>query len=449
MKEIIKRALDFIKNNPSIISSLSLIVVIVGIIFFNSYYILSRFQNNIDALLQKKAVLVEDILNTFISDFFTDNDFLQKKLKEIQNNDSEISEIAILAHQDSVDEFRVIASTNIGDSQQKTKNELYNLAWNNEDRGIAYLNDQGAIRSWDVAKVIKNGDKKIGLTVIKLSLEQYDNFSNDKIKNIYVMATGSAIIVLLLVLNHARLFGYAVRAAKLEDIDKMKNEFISMASHELRTPMTAMIGYIDLLREITQKRNAEEAKEEMHYLENMNYSVERLNQLVEDILEVSRIEQGRIAVNIEKINLKAIIEKVAESSQLMAKKKNLEFNYVKNDLSPVMADSARVEQIMINLVGNAIKYTPSGKVEILIKEDGEFVYLIVADTGLGISAPEINKLFAKFYRIKDNNTAGISGTGLGLWISKQLANRMDGDISVESIVGVGSHFTLKLKKAIN
>jgi signal transduction histidine kinase len=131
----------------------------------------------------------------------------------------------------------------------------------------------------------------------------------------------------------------------------------------------------------------------------------------------------------------------------VADKKGLE---LKNSLTPVAAASAdpeRVKQIIMNLVSNAIKYTAKGTVEIMGKEDAKFIYITVVDTGFGISSDNMKNLFSKFYRVKTADTEKIAGTGLGLWISREIARKMEGDIEVESIEGVGSHFTLKLKKA--
>ena len=446
MKNLIRSGLDFIKSNTAIISSLVLIVVMVGIIFFNSYYILNKLEDNTNVILQKEAVLIEDVIHVFLVDLFENKEQVQKKIEEVKNRDSEIGDISVLVPMEKEDGFQVLASTDRNVIGKNISNELYDLAWSSGERGIAYLNSGAEGRSWDVAKIIENSEGKIGLTVLNLSLASHDNFTSEKIKNIYLVAFVSVMIVLLLVLNHFRLFHYAVRATKLEEIDRMKDEFISMASHELKTPMTSIVGYIDLMRDISKKRNDEISQEELHYLENIDISIDRLRNLVDDILEVSRLEQNRLIVNMQEVDLMGIVGRVVENLKVVAKSKDLSLVYGNYPAPLVLADPVRVEQILINLVGNAIKYTPKGKIEILFKEDERFLYLTVSDTGLGISGENLRNLFAKFYRIKTQETMEISGTGLGLWISKQLADKMRGDIIVESIKGIGSHFTLKLEK---
>ena len=113
-----------------------------------------------------------------------------------------------------------------------------------------------------------------------------------------------------------------------------------------------------------------------------------------------------------------------------------------------MADPDRVKQILVNVLSNAVKYTPKGTVEVTVTDERDTVSVTVADSGLGISAEDMEHLFSKFYRVRNAETERISGTGLGLWIAREIARKMGGDLTAESIHGVGSHFTLHLKKAI-
>ena len=171
-----------------------------------------------------------------------------------------------------------------------------------------------------------------------------------------------------------------------------------------------------------------------------------MSSLTEDILEVSRLEGGRIPFNITNIDPQEIIEKSIEEMKSQAIQKGLELKYSIHELAQIQADPERLKQILVNLLSNAIKYTPKGSIEVTAKiDEGKKNLLItVADTGLGISAEEQANLFQKFYRIKNEETKSISGTGLGLWITRELARKMKGDIILESMQGVGSHFTLRL-----
>jgi two-component system phosphate regulon sensor histidine kinase PhoR len=194
------------------------------------------------------------------------------------------------------------------------------------------------------------------------------------------------------------------------------------------------------------KEKSDDSKESRHFLENIMLSTIRLSELVEDLLEVSRVEQNRLPIKMQPISVNEIVKPIAEEMKISAQKKNLKLNY-KGEKSKVMADPARLKQIIVNIIGNSIKYTSSGSISVSVKEKRNDVFITVADSGIGMSSENMKDLFSKFYRVKNDKTKDIPGTGLGLWISREIARKMDGDIYVESIEGVGSHFTLKLKKA--
>lgn len=443
----IDNGIDFAKKNPTILYSIFLIIVITAIIFFNSYYSLRKFEDGTDKLLQSKALLGGEVFNIFVSDFFADKSSLEHKIKEIEDIDSEIKDISIFKKNSQDSSFEVLATTTdsslIEDDKYQT---LYAILWSKE-QAIASLDNDENGRFWNIADIIRDRDgNKIGISLFRLSLSAHDKFSQDIINSVYFVTIFSLVIVLLIIINHARLFKYELKATKLEEIDKMKDDFISMASHELKSPLTAIKGYADLINDGLNDYNPGKKKEYLRYINNIGISVTRLRDLVEDILEVSRLEQNRLPIESEEVNLVKVVRQLVDEMKIDADNKKLEIINSVRDLSDAKADKDRVKQILVNLISNSIKYTPSGKIEIKGKKDDKFVYITVADTGLGMSSESMSKLFTKFYRISTDKTSGISGTGLGLWISKEIAMKMGGDLSVESIEGVGSHFTLKLKK---
>jgi signal transduction histidine kinase len=301
-----------------------------------------------------------------------------------------------------------------------------------------------------VVKSIRAEDGTVkGVLLLKLSLAENDALVGKTIFQVYLLSLGAVFIVLLLVFNHIRLFAFEIKAKKLEEIDKMKDDFISMASHELKSPLTAISGYVELLTDTlaTEEGLLENKNQQKKYLNNIDISANRLKTLVEDLLDVSRIQQNRMPIVLEEVDLSKLVLELANEMKILASEKGLELKQNISEVAKVSVDPERLKQIVVNLLSNAIKYTPQGSVEIQIKEDEKNVFLVVADTGLGISAKNLEKLFSKFYRVKTENTAGISGTGLGLWIAREIAQKMGGDLTVESIEGVGSHFTLSLKKA--
>lgn len=448
MKDLIKKGFEFARKNPAILYSLLLIVAVTSVIFFNTYYSLKKFEENTDALLQNKAVLAEDIFHSLVVDFFDNQELLQKKIEEIKSKDSEIKEVAILIPAENGEKFTVSASTNKEDIGKEVEGRANFIAWH-EDNGIAFLDSDGTERFWNISKVIKNDKgEKLGITVFCLSLAGNDKFIEETIRRVYLVAILSLLIILLFIANHARLFKYALKIAKLEEVDKMKDDFVSMASHELKTPLTAIRGYADLIQGEFKKENSLNREETSRYLKNISSSAKRLDELVTDILEVSKIEQNRLPMQTQEVStLSQIVEDIVEEMKINAQKKGLELEYAKKEMPPVLADPERIKQILVNLIGNAVKYTSKGKVKIRTEERGPSINITVADTGMGISMENMKSLFSKFYRIRTKETANITGTGLGLWISRELALKMEGDLTAESIEGVGSHFTLKLKKA--
>lgn len=460
MKELIKRGANFVRNNPTIIYSLLLIFVVVGALFLNSYLILNKFQNNIDKNLRLKATLAEDIIKVTAADSFNNlavnAQDLQDKITKIQKNNPEINEITVfITGISEQDEFIPIVSSK-NDEPEYVKDPLEEqinkkakkLAFSMED-AYSYLSASNGNRFWNVIKAVRDENRKVqGILFLKLSLAESDALVEKTITQAYLLSIGAMIIVLLLVLNHIRLFAFEIKAKKLEEVDKMKDDFISMASHELKSPLTAISGYSELLSDMSKNN---EKKVDMitqnKYLSNINILVERLKTLVEDLLNVSRIEQNRLPIKCINVDANEIAVGIMNEMQAVVDQKGLLFKNSLTPVSQVLADPERMKQIIMNLISNAIKYTNKGTVEIASKEDVDSVYLTVIDTGFGISADNMKNLFSKFYRVKNEKTEKISGTGLGLWISREIARKMEGDIEVESIEGVGSHFTLKLKKA--
>ena len=172
--------------------------------------------------------------------------------------------------------------------------------------------------------------------------------------------------------------------------------------------------------------------------------------MVGDILDVSRIDQGRMSFKFARMSPTSLIESIVSSMEIPAKDKGLAISF-SNELKDasgavvekfINADVDRLKQVLVNTIGNAVKYTLKGEVKVREYIEENRLYIRVSDTGVGMTAEERTRLFEKFYRIRNKDTENIRGTGLGLWITAQIVKEMKGEISVESIKGVGSHFVL-------
>ncbi len=229
---------------------------------------------------------------------------------------------------------------------------------------------------------------------------------------------------------------------KLLEVDKLKDEFVSLASHELRTPMTVIKSYSWLL---LQGKTGNMNSKPILFLDRVYSSTNRLINLVNDMLNVSRIESGRITIDKKEVNIKQLIDDVITEMMPKAQEGKIELsvNYQEN-LPCVMVDPDKIKEVIINLVGNSLKFTPeNGKITINItQKDGEII-VKVSDTGAGIDKDDIQKLFQKFGIVGNNylRKQNTQGTGLGLYLAKSLVELHGGRMWVESEgLGKGSNF---------
>ena len=235
----------------------------------------------------------------------------------------------------------------------------------------------------------------------------------------------------------------ALALEEVKQINKMKSEFISAVSHELRTPLTSIKGYASLL--ITGKLGAvpEAVKER---LEKINAHSDNLVKMINNLLDIARIESGRVEMEMEKCNIAAIIETVHDLLMPQMRGKNLQWKTdIGAGIPELILDKHQVERIFINLVGNAIKFTPEeGTITVRVRHDAQMATIEVSDTGIGVSKEDLNKLFDEFYRVDNEINQNVKGTGLGLSLVKKIIAAHKGRIWVTSALNRGTtfHFTL-------
>ena len=233
---------------------------------------------------------------------------------------------------------------------------------------------------------------------------------------------------------------------ELARIDEMKTEFISIVSHEFRTPLTSIKGYVDLILEGDTGEINETQRE---FLGIAHDETNRLAVLVNDLLDVSRIEAGRIKLEMEPLAIGEMINAAIISLQPQATEKAVEVTAHLSEMSlHIKGDRDRINRIILNLLSNAIKYNKQGgKIDIVVSRDKSMVQVDVADTGVGISEADIPMLFAKFYKAGATAAVSAGGTGLGLFIAKSLVELHGGRIWVKSEEGKGSTFSFTLPVA--
>ncbi len=224
---------------------------------------------------------------------------------------------------------------------------------------------------------------------------------------------------------------------QLKKVDRLKSEFLASMSHELRTPINAIIGFTSLMEEGTYGEITEKQEETLNKIMT---NTEHLLDLINDILDLSKIEAGKLSLHVEQFKLNNLLEEIKESMKPMVEKKGLKFELHVPDMIKCKLDYTRVRQIIINLVSNAIKFTKEGKVKIKAKPRKNNFIIEVKDTGIGIKKDQLEKLFDEFIQADGSITREFGGTGLGLSISRKLVRMMNGKIEVDSEWKEGSTF---------
>ena len=430
------------KELYQVIYSIVLILVIPAAIIVNTILFTSAIRARIDQVLYDKTIAIGETINASILDVLNNTEYLQPRIELITAFNNDIDSLTILVR--SEDAFRVKASLSPELVDKRIDNIENELAWH-KSQPVAFLTKgANSERFWSVIMpLVDAAGRQRALLSMRVSLKVMDQLTRQILTRSYIILALTILVIVLLLANQTRFFEYAVLYRKLKEVDKMKDEFISMASHELRTPVTAIRGYVSMILEGTFGKINKDIKES---LEIAHMEAARLDSLVEDLLNVSRIEQGRMKIESKPLEISKVIADTVRELKVKADEKKLvlAFKPHAKPLPLINVDEARLKQVLVNLIGNSIKYTMKGSVHILtkLKTDDKALEIRIKDTGIGMNAKERERLFQKFYRVRNEQTAEVTGTGLGLWITKQIVELMDGRVIVDSIKDVGTQVTL-------
>ncbi len=238
--------------------------------------------------------------------------------------------------------------------------------------------------------------------------------------------------------------GFFYDVTQIHRLETVRQEFLSNISHELRTPLTSILAFVETLEEGA----LEDAENNRHFLGVIRRNGERMRDLIADILELSQIESGNIELRRKDVKLASVVDDILTSLSSMANAREITLSNQIEPAANVRADKKRLEQMLTNLVDNAIRFNRSGGSVTLSYErlsDGHHIF--VSDTGEGILPEQIHRIFERFYRVDRARSRDVGGTGLGLAIVKHLARLHGGEVTVESELSVGTKFTISLPDA--
>jgi signal transduction histidine kinase len=342
-----------------------------------------------------------------------------------------------LRHHISVSHEKDLFAEVFRDQKKTTASSLNRLfASLLDDKEIDELVELGEISS-ALLYPLSFGHHHIGVLTLFLKdtkLTEYDKQVLKQVSLVYGVALDRAMIYQDL----------KIANRELKKLDKLKDEFVSIASHELRTPLTAIKGYLWLALNKAPVPLPPEVNKNLQIAHN---STERLSRMVEDMLTISRIESNRLKLELADFDLVTLIQEVYNELAIRASAKNIQFTFDKKvEKVDMNGDKERVREAVINIVGNAMKFTPEGgKINLSLELKDKKSVIRVSDTGPGVTPEEKTKLFQKFSRLERSyEKTKESGSGLGLYITKQIVDLHNGSIDLESEVGEGTTFIISL-----
>lgn len=425
-----------------------LTIIVAAAIVASFVYVATSFLNIArsaqDELTQVRIGSLQDAFAPLAAELWQQPDIMRSYMRRMQALNPTIEGFTINVQQSS-GQLQVLLSSNPSEEGLPVFRQdlLLSLARADTQHSFTISETENGTRYFYTARAVVSRDNVLeGIVLTRQTLSAADEQLSTSTNGALVTLVVILLFLLLLFFRHARIIDYTVLYRKLREVDTLKDEFIGMASHELRAPLTAIRGYAEMLKD-----GSLDAPARALSIQRIDTSAQQLDHLIADMLDVSRIEQGRMKMEQKRIDTHATLAEQCDIWEMRAKQKGLTLARELSEGLAITVDPDRFRQVVINLISNAIKYTNHGTVTVQTSGgDGRF-QLRVSDTGIGMTEDERTNLFQKFYRAAGSDVRKEAGTGLGLWITKQLIERMGGRISVESIKGVGSHFIVSFPLA--
>jgi signal transduction histidine kinase len=432
--------LTYVKTHPQFLFTLLLIVIIPVAFFFSGQQFLNASKENQETLENGRIGLMHDVFLSLIIASNADIAVIQKEIERTVRLNPDIVDFRVV--QKSTEGFTAIAALDTSLIGVVDPNRLvYDSAFINPDQSFIQPIEVESKRYIRGVRLVEFGSDVFVIYTVT-SREAIDQVFANRIVAAYYWLFGILVVVMMLVLRHVRLIDYGYLYRETKKANEMKDLFTNMIAHELRAPLTAIRGYASMITESDTVQ-----KEEKEYALRVKDSAERLLAIVNDLLDVARIQSGKLKVEVNSADVSKIVVAVCEELSPSALEKNIMLTHTGTDVvNEGLIDPQRTHQAITNLVSNAIKYTKEGSIDLSIEDKFNTVEIRVKDTGMGISASDQKQLFAPFFRVESDDVSQITGTGLGMWITRQLIELMGAKIGVESIKGVGTHIVVTVPK---
>jgi signal transduction histidine kinase len=412
-----------------------LLFVVITQSFFDAAY------TNIQTSEKQRVGILQDSLKSIIEKTSITQGGLQSILNEQAKQNQDITEMRIVQ---KTSEGLLIVNSLDEDSigTYETSTELYQSALGATDSSLIFEFVIGGNRTWQVVRAATGSDGTTYYIFSEHSFKTVDSIMAARRQESYFGLTAIFLFLGGLAYWFARQIDWRKRHDALKKQLEERDLFTNMIAHEFRAPLTAINGYSSFLAE-----SKTPTPDERRYVQNIQTSTSRLLTLVNDFLEVARIQSGKLSLEIKSLDVQTVLTGVVEALRPNATEKRLTLVY-EPLVQPIMhaTDAKRLHQVIQNLVSNSIKYTEKGTIELTCEQTPVAIVIRIKDTGMGISAEDQQKLFAPFARVGGVEKTSITGSGLGMWITKQLVEALKGSISVESIKNVGTHVVVTLKR---
>ena len=436
--------IDFLKNSftrgwnllhihRQFVYTLLLLLIIPTAFLFSGQQFLNVAREHYDRAEKDRIGLLHDIFVSYLEETHGNIEGARRMAVRLGALNPDLSVFSVLQYQDQ----KFTTDPFIGESidSRRYENEL-RAAGIRTDESLIFEGYENGKHVWIGVRAMNIGSASANyflLTVLDISAS--DALYAHRVLIAYAYLAGIIFLIALLIIRHARIINYAELYEKLKEALVAKTTFITMTAHELRAPLTAMRGYASMIREST-----EVSKETQERASRIEESSAYMVHLVSDMLDVAKIESGTMTLLKESVSVKEVIENLMTRLGSLGAEHNvtLQTEPMAEDVH-IMVDHTRFEQILTNLISNAIKYTTEGTVTLAVSVAHNTCEIRIKDTGSGMNAEDQHKLFSPYFRTEDAETSGVTGTGLGMWITKQFIEVMGGSVDVESIHGVGTH----------